>query len=89
MRQRYLEVTFRQGKALSAYLYLPRESGVKAVRTEACGNGLFVDYDARGSAMGLEITAPSAVTLDDVNRVLEGLGQPALTPGEWAPATAA
>lgn len=89
MRHRYLEVTFRRGKPLSAYLYLPRSSAVKAVRTTDEGHGLRVDFDADGAAMGIEITAPSAVEIEHVNRVLVKLGQPPLAPEEWAPAKAA
>ena len=34
MRDRYLEITFRKGKPLAAYLYLSRASGVQSLRTE-------------------------------------------------------
>ena len=58
MKTRYLEVTFRKGKPLAAYLYLPREPGAKSARTELMGSGLLVDYQADGRPIGLEITAP-------------------------------
>jgi hypothetical protein len=32
MRGRYLEVTFRKGRPIAAYLYLPRRGSDKAVR---------------------------------------------------------
>lgn len=89
MKHRYLEVTFRRGKPLAAYLYLPRPSGAKAVRTTDEGHGLRVDYDANDVPMGIEVTAPTAVALSEVNAVLEKLGQPELLPEEWAPAAAA
>lgn len=89
MRHRYLEVTFRRGKPLAAYLYLPRRSGVKVARTTDEGRGLRVDYDANDAPMGIEITAPSAVEIEHVNAVLSKLGQPELAPEEWAPAKAA
>lgn len=89
MKHRYLEVTFRRGKPLAAYLYLPRPSGTKAVRTTDEGHGLRVDYDASDVPMGIEVTAPTAVALSEVNAVLEKLGQPELLPEEWAPAAAA
>ncbi len=89
MKHRYLEVTYHRGRPLAAYLYLPRASSAKAVRTEDAGHGLHVDYDEHGSAMGIEITAPTAVELADVNAVLRELGQPPLTAEEWGPAPAA
>jgi hypothetical protein len=30
MRDRYLEITYRKGKPLAAYLYFPRESDTKS-----------------------------------------------------------
>jgi hypothetical protein len=89
MRQRYLEVTFRRGKPLAAYLHLPRAEGARAARTTDEGHGLKVDYAGDGSAMGIEITAPAAVQLADLNTLLARLGQPELAPEEWAPANAA
>lgn len=89
MKHRYLEVTFRRGKPLAAYLYLPRKAGAKAVRTADAGHGLLVDYDEEGQAIGVEITAPGAVELEQINVVLAGLGEIALPAEEWAPAKAA
>jgi uncharacterized protein YuzE len=89
MKHRYLEVTFRRGKPLAAYLYLPRTSGAKAMRTVDVGHGLRVDYDDEGRAIGVEVTAPAAVTLEQLNRVLVELGQSPLPAEEWAPAKAA
>ncbi|MCC6900686.1 MAG: DUF2283 domain-containing protein [Polyangiaceae bacterium] len=85
MKARYLEVTYSRGEALAAYLYLPRPAGVRAVRTEGGGRGIRVDYDASGKPIGLELTAPSAVTIADVNVVLGRIGVPELAPEDWAP----
>ena len=85
MKARYLEVTYSRGKALAAYLYLPRVTDVRAARTEHGGNGLRVDYDASGKPIGLELTAPSDVTRADVNAVLARIGEPELAPEEWTP----
>ena len=89
MKQRYLEVTYHKGKPLAAYLYLPRRSDAKAARTEDGGSGMRVDYDATGSAIGIEITAPADVTLERVSDLLERLGQSRLPADEWAPLEAA
>lgn len=89
MKERYLEVTFRKGRPLAAYLYLPREAGVKSARTVKAGMGILVDYSSEGQVIGLEITAPSAVTAAQVNAVLEEVGQPRLEAEELAPLPAA
>lgn len=88
MRERYLEVTFRKGRALAAYLYLPRPSDAKSVRTEQHGDGILVDYMENGDPMGIEITAPERITADTLNAVLERLGQPPITDEEFAPLAA-
>ena len=67
MKRPYLEVTFRKGKALAAYLHLPRANGAKAVRSDARPRGLVVDFTASGEPFGVEITAPALVDLDALN----------------------
>ena len=89
MRQRYLEVTFRKGKPLAAYLYLPRQAGVKSVRTVDASAGVLVDYAANGEPIGLEITTPTHVTVDQINAVLETLGLSSMPAEDLAPLCAA
>ena len=89
MKVRYLEVTYREGKPLAAYLYLPRESGATSVRTEKVSRGLLVDYDGHGEPIGLEITEPGHVSVEQVNRALAALGLPEAAPEELAPLPAA
>lgn len=89
MKRQYLEVTFRRGKPFAAYLYLPRRVGAKAARTEDRGSGLLADFDDSGSPIGVEITAPSSVTIDDLNAVLEALGAEVLVAEDLAPLRAA
>ncbi len=88
MKQRYLEVTFRKGKPFAAYLYLPRATGAKAARTLDGGHGVRIDLDERGRLLGLEITAPVAVTIGELNAVLAQYGVAALNDEEWAPLAA-
>jgi uncharacterized protein YuzE len=89
MKHRYLEVTYRKGKPVAAYLYLPRDVGASAVRTGDAGNGLRVDYDAQGKALGIELTAPQLATVEQLNSVLLMLGQEPVQAQEWAPLKAA
>ncbi|MGA3124249.1 MAG: DUF2283 domain-containing protein [Polyangiaceae bacterium] len=88
MKHRYLEVTFRKGKPLAAYLYLPRPRGAKVARTSNPGNGLRLDFDAEGTPIGVEITAPAIVTIAQLNAVLAPLGISRLEPEELAPLAA-
>ena len=76
MKDRYLEVTYRKGKPLAAYLYLAREPRAKSVRTERASDTILVDYGAEGEPIGIEITAPAQVTVTEVNGILRGLRLP-------------
>ena len=59
MNEPYLEVTYRKGRALAAYFYLPRSGKKKAVRTRRVDPGLIIDFASNGEALGIEITAPA------------------------------
>ena len=85
MKERYLEVTFRKGKPLAAYVYLPRRGEMKSAKTVEVAPGILVDYAGGGEPIGLEITAPAHVTVEQINTVLETLGLSAMTPEEFAP----
>ena len=43
MKDSYLEVTFRHGRVLAAYYYLPRRAGQKSYRTEEVEPSIVVD----------------------------------------------
>lgn len=85
MKDRYLEVTLRKGKALVAHLHLPRSSGSTLSRSEPLRDGILVDFDSDGTPIGLEITTPNAVTAAAVNDVLSELGLPPMPPEELSP----
>lgn len=88
-QQPYLEVTFRHGRPLAAYLYLPRDGGQKVSTSRPVGQGLVVDLDQDGVPVGIEITAPSGVTLAALNGVLRDHGMPELSPADLEPLRAA
>lgn len=89
MKTRYLEVTFRKGKLLAAYLYLPRKTGDVSSRTEPYEAGLLIDYAVDGRPIGIEITAPNKVTLTVVNKLLKTLNQEPASAEELGPLIAA
>jgi len=88
MKGRYLEVTFVRGKPLAAYLYLPHTEGAQATSTVDADHGLRVDLDEQGAPVGIEISAPGAVSMAQINEVLARYGVPPLDDDEWAPLAA-
>ena len=89
MTEQYLEVTFRRGRPMAAYFYLPRQSGDKSSRTQRVEPGMVIDFTRRGRPIGIELTAPGKVTLTAINRVLRDLGFPGLKRADLAPLRAA
>jgi len=86
---RYLEITYRSGKPLAAYLYLPRRPGDESVRVESHGRGYLVDWTSDGRPIGIEMPSPSVVTLTGLNDVLADLRLGPLDPEEVSPLVAA
>lgn len=89
MKKRYLEVTYRNGKPIAAYFYLPREPGDVSTRTEQREEGLLIDFSADGRAIGVEITSPGSLSLASLNRALAAVHQEPATGDELAPLAAA
>ena len=89
MSQSYLEVTYRHGRPLAAYYYLPRRPRDRSHRTRRSAAGLLVDYTRGGRPIGIEITAPTKVSLAALNRLLNELGLPRVTRAEISPLLAA
>jgi hypothetical protein len=52
MKYPYLEVTYRHGRPLAAYLYLPRQPGEKSYKTTKAHQGLIIDCGERGNPIG-------------------------------------
>lgn len=84
----YLEITYRNGRALAAYLYLERQADDRSDRTEIAGPGLVVDLNRAGRPIGIEITAPGKVTLEQINDVLKRFNLPLATRADLAPLAA-
>ncbi len=89
MKHRYLEVTFRHGRPLAAYLYLPRDPGDKSFRTSKADPGLIVDWNRSGKPIGIEITAPAQLTVAAINKLLDDLGLAEMEDSDLAPLRAA
>ncbi len=89
MKDTYLEVTFRHGRPMAAYYYLPRQSQDKSCRTKRIEPGLVIDFNQDGKPIGIEMTAPSKISLAIINQVLADLGLPSVKQADLAPLTAA
>ena len=90
MTERSLQVTYRKGKAFAAYLHLSHQTGEKSAKTVPSSDGLLVvDYAQDAKPIGVEITAPAAVPLDRLNRVLADLGETPLSEHDYLPVRAA
>ncbi len=89
MNTSYLEVTYRRGRAIAAYYYLPRRPGQRSVRTRRVEAGLLVDYARGGQPIGVEIPNPGTLSLTAFNRVLRELGFPSVKRADVAPLIAA
>jgi uncharacterized protein YuzE len=89
MTGHYLEVTFRRGKPVAAYYYLPRRPGQKSYRTMLADPGIVVDFSRSGKPIGIEITAPGKISLSAINRVFRKLGLAAIKSSDLAPLLAA
>jgi hypothetical protein len=89
MSEPYLEVTYRHGRPLAAYYYLPRQTRARSHRTRRTASGLLVDYTRGGTAIGIEITTPGAISLAAFNRLLRELGHKPITRADISPLLAA
>ena len=90
MTERSLQVTYRKGRAFAAYLHLSHKTGERSTKTVASADGLLVvDYNTAGQPIGVEITAPGAVTRERLNQLLAELGQAPLAEREYGPVRAA
>jgi len=89
MKQPYLEITFRRGKPLAAYLYLPRPPGARSARTVEARPSVLVDFAADGAPIGVEILAPREVDATVINGVLAEFGLAPLPTADFAPLRAA
>jgi len=85
MNNRYLEITYRHGKPVAAYFYLPRKSDDASTKSIAGSAGLITDYTADGRPIGIEITSPTSVTLSALNEALVTAHQQPATPDDIAP----
>ena len=90
MKQIYLRVTYRDdGSPFAAYLYLPRKPNEKRAKCRRVEPGMILDINKEGTLIGVELTSPRLVTLDDINKVLKEYGMAPLKAATLKPLLAA
>ncbi len=89
MKQIYLEVTYRGGRPYVAYLYLPRKPKEKRHKCRRIEPGMILDINKGGELMGVELTAPTMVTLEAINSILKEYDLEPLEESDLAPLLAA
>jgi hypothetical protein len=89
MKQPYLEVTFRGGRAIAGYLYLGGRAAKKSFTCKRLEPGLVIDFNRLGFPIGIEITAPTKITLASLNAALRALGASPVRKRDLAPLLAA
>jgi hypothetical protein len=88
MKAATLEISFRKGRPLAAYLRLEGPRNAVAY-TRPATPSLVVDYSADGHALGIEVLAFDEATLGRINDVLASVGHAPLPEQELAPLHAA
>lgn len=84
-----LKVTYRRGRPIAAYVYLPRETGDRVATTERIDEAVMVDRTTDGRAIGVEIVDPSQWGPDRLLELLRALGQSGIDRDEFLPLAAA
>ncbi len=74
MRNSSLQVTYRRGKFMAAYLYLAPKRGQRAAHTSETSNGIIIDSAEDGSILGIEFLSESLIDPRKVNEALAELG---------------
>jgi hypothetical protein len=85
MQTTYLEMTYRNGKPIAAYLYLARRPGDRSVRQERRVAGMIVDFAADGRPIGIEFTSVTNLSLSAINSVLSSVNEAPATADDVAP----
>ena len=89
MGQPHLEITYRHGKALAAYLRLPRPRGASVAQTREMRPSILADVDADGRLLGLELLSPDSTTVAEVQAVLAEFHAAPVTDADLRPLRAA
>ena len=85
MKPPSVEITYRRGRPVAAYISWASSATAKCHATKEAAPGMIVDFARNGRPIGLELAVPRAATLAGVNRVLRSVGAPPLRPSDFSP----
>jgi uncharacterized protein YuzE len=83
-----LEISYRNGRPRLGYLYLSDPSE-KSEHSRRVSPEMVIDMNKDGKLIGIELLAPSLVTLEGINRLLKEYGIEPLQESDLAPLLAA
>jgi uncharacterized protein YuzE len=90
MKQIRLRVTYRDdGSPFAAYLHLPSKPNEKRAQCRRVEPGMILDINKDGKLIGVELTSPRLVTLEDINNVLDQYGMAPIKESTLKPLLAA
>jgi uncharacterized protein YuzE len=84
-----LELTYRDGLPRLGYLYLSEDPNEKSELSRRIEPAMVIDLNGEGKLIGIELLAPSKVTLEAINGILEEYGLEPLKKSDLAPLLAA
>ncbi len=84
-----LELTYRDGRPRLGYLYLSEDPNEKSEHSRRVGTAMVIDLNKDGKLIGIELLAPSMVTLEAINGILKEYGMEPLKESDLAPLLAA
>ena len=84
-----LELTYRDGLPRLGYLYLSEDPNEKSEHSRRVEPAMVIDLSREGKLIGIELLAPSKVTLEAINGILEEYGMEPLKKSDLAPLLAA
>lgn len=84
-----LQMTYRNGRPVAAYIGLGRALHETSVRSEEVSPELVVDFGADGQPLGIEVIDPVTTTPAELYGVFDSLGVPRPSPRALSPLTPA
>jgi uncharacterized protein YuzE len=79
-----VQITYRRGKPLAAYIYMPSRGERRSVRTEEVRPNLLIDYAEDGTVLGIEVLSLK-LSSEDIYAAFDHVGLNRPDPRELRP----
>jgi len=89
MRDTYLEITYRKGRAVAAYLHVASDHGALSAESRKVADQLVADFDEQGRLIGVEILSPRDTSFAAIKSALQQLHAAPVSDEELEPLKAA